>query len=276
MKRVRQVFSLLIAGILIFGMATAVSAAPATTTRNLIQDGIVFGQFPQLNNNIGGINQDIERDMRSTLFLKSDPGMFNNYAAMSRVGLISHEWTIDGDFARLTVTFNARFSAAANRVVSFSYFINTATNTRIANEAAFNAAIAARGAAAPAAPAPPPITRQERVDAMLAVWRAMPIVTNEAGYINLTRYADAVNGRIGLNATTGHVQLTVRHEGYTYDSFFPFDIHPNLFDYSQNALLDAPIYIDGTDIWVHATLVYPVLQGRPLVDENNIVWLRSR
>ena len=270
MKRTKRVVSLLIAAIFIFGMAvTAHAAIPGKSVGKFWQEGKVYGEYPRYNG-YDALNSAIYNDIWLIFNgvsgglgfgLTRDPGAFSNTNPNGWV-VISYEEKDDDDFFIVTVTVKTTYSDKTVRSIVNTYYVNSKDKTFSKNDSAKYDAYVSAKENPPAAPSTPPVappTPLEQAVALFNKIKAQPILPDASGYVSLKFYADAVGGTIGFNRTTGDVVFAIDNKPlfiYVDDAVWE----------KGNANLYAPIYIDGDDILVHASLVYPIYTSRITVD----------
>jgi len=279
MKKTKKAVSLLIAVILVFGMATAVSAAvPANKNAEFSHYGVVYGLYPVFSDaGYAAVNTTIRNDLMkffagfSTLNVQNISGAFNggSYTSID-VSPIKD----DDGFISFTITVSRKFPDRANveRHEVGKYVINTTTKA-MSNQAALDAHLKAQETGAPpiAVVIPPLPTYYEQILTAFDTIRHIPVLPDSEGYVSLKKYADAFNGEIVYNESTGNIDFIVNRQTIL------FDIDPALWSTNPNVKVNAPIYLVGDDILVHASLIYPIYNNAKItVNASGVVLIAPK
>ena len=283
MKKAKRALSLLIAAIIVFGMAVTVGAAPAKTMKDFQQGGFVYGKFPQYNDSAyAALNRAIENDIWLVFNgvtgglrvqgLSRDMASFSNTIAKNWVEIIYAEQD-DGDWTVLTVTVRVTYQLpnSAREIYTNvnTYYINTASKAWSKSSADYDAYVKAKTATAPAVVVPLPASPIEQANEMFKKITDLPILVDEIGYVSLQRYAEALGGTLGFDSR-GNFGLTIGG-----NPIF-FQIDDSVWNLTVNANLNAPIYIDGDDVLVHASLVYPIYKASVTVNAQGVIIITTK
>jgi len=279
MKKTKRAVSLLIAVILVFGMATAVSAAvPAKKDAEFSHYGVVYGLYPVFSDaGYAAVNNAIQKDLMiffagfSTLNVQNISGAFNggSYTSID-VSPIKD----DDGFISFTISVSRKFpdKAYVERHEVGKYVINTTTKA-MSTQAALDAHLKAQETGGPpiAVVIPPQPTFYEQIMAAYDTIKAIPIITDSEGYVSLKKYADAFNGEITFNESTGNIDFIINRQTIM------FDIDPAIWSANPHVKINAPIYLVGDDILVHATLIYPIYNNAKIsVNANGVVLIAPK
>jgi len=273
MKKTRKVTCLLLTFLFVLGMAVTAHAAPAANRpQEFMRNGIVYGQFPRFTDDAYKALNDQIYNYLFTLFSGFS---VTNPTAQNIVGvgatnldLIRSSIVEDGDFNILTISVNPRHGVVAPRV----FYIDTVAKKE-ATKDAFDAYVKDRdaGGASASVTATPQKSLLEQVNDALDAIRKIPVVADSEGYVSLKRYADAIGGVINFNERTGGINVTINRIPVI------FDIDPALWSTNPNIKINAPIYLVGDDVLVHATLIYPIYSNaKASVTANGVVLLSPK
>ena len=269
MKKTKNVVSLLIAVILIIGMASTVSAAvPKNSNVEFMQNGVVYGKYPEFTEaGYEAINKKIRGDLVSFFggFTQGTQGASGAFAGGDEISLSVTPIKDDDGFISFTINSSRKFPGTTNieRKVIGTYIIDTAKKA-LSTQAALDAHLAAPGAGASTVIIPAQPTLYDQVVAAFEVFKTVRVVADAEGYVSLKRYADALGGDVSYN--NGWIDFRVNRVPIV------FDIDPAIWAKAgSHVRTDAPVYLVGDDILVHATLIYPIYGGKVSVNSSGVV-----
>jgi len=267
MKRAKRIVSLLLAVVLVLGLAATVSAAPKKIEKDFSQEGKIYGKYPQYTG-YDALNKDIFFDIWFVFNgvsggldygITRDPGSFSNSAPRNWV-LLTYVEKEDGDFTIVTTTINKMYSNKIVREKINTYYINTSDKSYSTKSDAYDAFKA--GPAAPPVIATPPPTPLDQAIALFNKIKSLPILPDASGYVSLKYYATAIGGSIGYDEKSGDIIFSID------DTPIYITVEEAVWKKNVNVNLNAPIYLDGDDILVHASVVYPIYASRITIDDN--------
>jgi hypothetical protein len=277
MKKTKRAVSLLLAAILVLGMTVQVSAR---TTRNVdfMHGGIVYGQFPQYTDAaFATVNNAIRNDLFTFFSGFGTVHAVQNISGAANLIRIASSIQDEDDFQVIRIEITRRFPGAqAGALHVFTYYVNVVNRTFSREATAFNAFVAARDAAAAPPPAPPPAptTAQSLNEMILEAFNQIheiPIVRDAEGYVSLKRYANLFGANVGFNASTGSIEFWVG-PARTINPVL-FEIDETLWTTNPNVKLDAPIFVVGDDVLVHASFIYPIYTHARIFLQDGVIMI---